>query len=121
MSKDRNDYFRSQLSKPLGELQLLEDKQELELSFSYGICLLMKKNGGAHLLLTAVAKYQIQRETDPFCDNSGGMLEYCNQTIFFKITTQQQTVSIDFGLYTEINAMRRERHNYQWYALMAVT
>jgi len=121
MSKARNEYLRSQLSMPLNELQQLEDNQELILSFSHGICLLMKETGGAVPLLTAVQNYKINRETDPFCDHSGGMLSYCNSTIFFKISHHQNTTHIDIGLYSEIDAMRRQRNEFQWYALEAVT
>jgi len=116
-----NDHARSLLSKPLVELQELEDKGELILSFSHGICLLMQNNGGAELLLKAVTKYKINRETDPFLDHSSGMFTYCKKTIFFRIAHQQDTANIDFGLQTEINEIRRERHNYQWYALEAIT
>lgn len=122
MSKiERNEYLRSLLSKPLAELQLLEDNQELILSFSNGICLLMKENGGAHPLLKAIKDYKINRETDPFNDHSGGMLEYgrAKTTIFFKISHQQKTGHIDIGQYTEINAMR-QRDKYVWFSLKAI-
>lgn len=118
---ERNDYLRSLLSKPLNKLQLLEDNRELLLSFSHGICLLIQKNGGAYSLLKAITEYKINRETDPFCDHSGGMFTYCNATIFFKISHHQKTAHIDIGLYREINQMRRQRNDYQWYALEAVT
>lgn len=120
MSKDRNDYLRSQLSKSLDELQQLEDNQKLVLSFSPGICQLMKENGGAHLLLKSIKDYKINRETDPFNDHSGGMLEYgrAKTTIFFKIS--HQSACIDIGLYSETGQMRRQRNNYEWFALEAV-
>jgi len=120
---ERNNHARSLLSKPLNELQSLEDKNELILSFSPGICQLMKENGGAHPLFKSIKDYKINRETDPFNDHSGGMLEYgrAKTTIFFKISHHQNTANIDFGLSSEVNIMRIQRHNYQWYALEAVT
>lgn len=118
MSKDRNDHLRSQLSKSLTELQRLEDNQELILSFSDGICQLMKNNGGAHPLLTAVSTNKINRETDPFCNHSASMFTYCNATIFFKI--HHQSACIDIGLYSEINAMRAKRDKYVWFSLKAI-
>ncbi|PAJ75726.1 hypothetical protein CJF42_03590 [Pseudoalteromonas sp. NBT06-2] len=117
---ERNDNLRSQLSKSLDELQQLEDKQDLILSFSNGICLLMKENGGAHPLLSAVSTYKINRETDPFCNHSAGMFTYCQATMFFKISHHQNTAHIDIGLYSETGQMRQQRNNYQWYALKAV-
>jgi len=121
MSKDKNDHLRFQLSKSLDELQLLEDNNELILSFSDGICQLMQNNGGAHPLLQEISECKINRETDPFTDHSGCMLIYCSTKIFFKITHHQKTAHIDIGLYNEIDAMRRQRNDYQWYALEAVT
>lgn len=120
MKKERNNHLRSLLSKPLNELQLLEDNQELILSFSHGICQLMQKTGGAVPLLTAVQNYKIKRETDPFNDHSGGMLTYTDTSIFFKISHHQKTAHIDIGLYNEIDQMRRQRNNYQWFSLSAV-
>lgn len=119
MSKDRNNYLRSLLTKPLTELQQLEDKNELILSFSDGICQLMQKTGGAVPLLKAVQNHNITRETDPFNDHSAGMFTYCQTTIFFKISHHQNTAHIDVGLYSETGQMRQQR-NYQWYALEAV-
>ncbi len=118
---ERNNHARSLLSKSLDELQKLEDNNELVLSFSPGICSLMQNTGGAVPLLTAITEYKINRETDPFCDHSGGMFDYCNATIFFKISHPQNTANIDFGLSSEVNIMRIQRHNFQYYALEAVT
>lgn len=119
MKKDRNDHLRSLLSKSLDELQRLEDNQELILSFSDGICLLMKKTSSVQLL-KAITEYKIKRETDPFCKHSAGMFDYCNATIFFKISHHQNTAHMDIGLYSEINTMRLQRNNYEWFALSAV-
>jgi len=115
---ERNDHLRSLLSKPLAELQQLEDNNELILSFSNGICQLMKKTGGAGPLLKAVHDHNITRDHDPFCNNSAGMLTYCQVTIFFKIP--HQSARIDIGLYSETGQMRRQRNNYEWFALEAV-
>lgn len=112
-----NDYLRSLLTQPLKALQQLEDNNKLILSFSHGICQLMQKNSGAVPLLKAVHDYKIKREADPYCDNSGGMLTYCQQTMFFKISNKNR---IDIGLYSEIPDMRRQRNNYEWFALQAV-
>ena len=122
-ARTNNDYLRSQLSKSLDELQQLEDKGELILSFSNGICMLMKRNGGAHPLLEKITGHKINREFDPFADGSGGMLDYGSSKtkIFFKITHQQNTAYIDFGLYSEINVMRRQRRDkYIWFSLKAI-
>jgi hypothetical protein len=118
MKKERNNHLRSLLSKPLNELQLLEDNQELILSFSHGICQLMQKTCGATPILTAITEYKINRETDPFCDHSAGMFTYCSATIFFKI--HHQSACIDIGLYSEINAMRAKRDKYVWFSLKSI-
>tara|TARA_R110001583_G_scaffold194100_1_gene364292 strand:- start:30445 stop:30813 length:369 start_codon:yes stop_codon:yes gene_type:complete len=112
-----NDYLRTLLANPLKELLELENNNELILSFSNGICQLIKENGSATQLLKAVSLYEIKRETDPFCDNSGGMLTYCQDLIFFKISKNNR---IDIGLYDEISDMRILRNEYQWFALNAV-
>lgn len=112
-----NDYLRSLLGNPIKELLELEDKNELILSFSPGICQLIKNNGSAVQLLKTVSLYEIKRETDPYADHSGGMLEYCQQTIFFRISNKNR---IDIGLYSEISDMRILRNEYQWFALNAV-
>ena len=120
MSKDRNDHARSLLSKSLDELQILEDKGELILSFSHGICLLMQKTSATQLL-TAVTKNKINRETDPFNDHSGSMFTYTGTSIFFKISHHQNTANIEIGLYSEIALMRLQRSSYEWFALSAIT
>ena len=117
-ARTNNDHLRSLLSKPLDELQLLEDNSELILSFSQGICQLIQKNGGALPLLQEISTYKINRESDPFCNHASGLFDYFNATTFFKISHQQNTGYIDIGLYSEINAMRQR--NYEWFALSAV-
>jgi hypothetical protein len=112
-----NDYLRTLLANPLKELLELENNNELILSFSHGICQLIKNNGSTTQLLKSISLYEIKRETDPFCDHSGGMLEYCQQLIFFKISNKNR---IDIGLYSEISDMRILRDEYEWFALQAV-
>ena len=112
-----NDYIRSLLTQPLKALQQLEDNQELILSFSHGICQLIKNNGSTVQLLKTVSLYEIKRETDPYADHSGGLLTYCNESIFFRISRKNR---IDIGLYSEIPDMRRQRNKYEWFALQAV-
>lgn len=112
-----NDYLRSLLTNPVKELLQLEDKNELILSFSPGICQLMQKTGGAVPLLKSVHDYKIKRESDPYCDHSGGLLRYCEESIFFRISRKNR---IDIGLYSEIPDMRRLRNDYEWFALQTV-
>tara|TARA_R110000868_G_scaffold228587_2_gene481536 strand:+ start:666 stop:1034 length:369 start_codon:yes stop_codon:yes gene_type:complete len=112
-----NDYLRTLLANPLKELLELENKNELILSFSPGICHLIKENGSTIQLLKTVSLYEIKRETDPYADHSGGLLTYCNESIFFRISNKNR---IDIGLYDEISDMRILRNEYQWFALTAV-
>jgi hypothetical protein len=112
-----NDYLRTLLANPIKELLELEDKNQLILSFSHGICQLIKENGSATQLLKSISLYEIKRETDPFCDHSGGMLTYCQELVFFKISRKNR---IDIGLYSEISDMRILREEYEWFALNAV-
>ena len=119
MSKDRNDYLRSQLSKSFAELQRLEDNNELILSFSDGICQLMKKTS-AHQLLKSITEYEIKREIDPFHDHSGGMFTYAGFSIFFRILHQLKIAYLDIALYSEIEQIRRQRSKFTWFSLKAI-
>lgn len=119
MLKTKYDYLRSLLNKSLNELLELEKAEVLELSFSPGICVLMQHHGTAPFL-KAVKDYEIEVSTDPFHDHSAGMFTYADKTIFFKITHLKKAAEIEFGLYDEINAIRRLRSEFQWFALEAV-
>ncbi|WP_350431380.1 hypothetical protein ABIS04_13370 [Shewanella sp. H8] len=112
-----NDYLRSLLIKHLNELKQLEDNKELILSFSIGICNLVNENGSVVQLLKSIYMHQIKREHDPFCDHRGGMLDYYQETIFFRISHKTR---IDIGLYSEIEDMRILRNDYQWFSLQAI-
>jgi hypothetical protein len=112
-----NDYLRSLLIKNLNELKQLEDNKELILSFTSGICNLVNENGSVVQLLKSIYAHKIKREHDPFCDHSGGMLDYYQETIFFRISHKNR---IDIGLYSEIEDMRVLRNDYEWFSLQAI-